>query len=169
MARRIGSLWTTSFVGQDPRRKAEIEQQLFKDFDPKDVIEEIWLSEIATLTVTLEYFRQLEVSINYGLLERRQVSEMLDKEEAIALRLGDTWDPQGDRLRTQSYQRAMSQMHPRELKVIGDLIEIMNKLRRDRDRIFNQLERKRRPALMRAVKYTEVEEKTDKTKRKLTD
>ncbi len=169
MARRIGSLRSTSFVGQDPRRKAEIEQQLFKDFDPKDVMEEIWLSEIATITVTLEYFRQLEVSINYGFLEKRQVNDLLDKEEAIALRLGESWDPQGDRLRTQSYRRAMSQMHPKELKVIADITEILNKLRRDRDRLFNQLERKRRPALMHAVKYSEVEVKTDKAKRSLPD
>ena len=50
MKKRIGSAVEPFIAVQDEGRRAEIEAQLFKDFEPKDVLEEIWLSDIAVLT-----------------------------------------------------------------------------------------------------------------------
>lgn len=67
MARRVGSAIEPFAVGQDPKRRAEVEAQLYKDFKPKDVLEEIWLSDIAVLTATIEYYRQLDAAVTLTL------------------------------------------------------------------------------------------------------
>lgn len=49
MKKRVGSAVEPFLVGCDPKRRAEIESKLFADFEPQDVLEEIWLSDIAVL------------------------------------------------------------------------------------------------------------------------
>ena len=156
MAKRIGSLRDTSFIGQDPKRRAEIEAQLFDDFKPKDVLEEIWLSEIAALTTTIEYYRRLEVAINFSYLDNHGVHQLLDEEEANAGIRGKKFDRQGDLLSGTSFRKTLGKLSQYQLKQINTVIDMINKLRRERERIYNQFERKRRPALINAVKYQET-------------
>ena len=77
MAKRVGKLVEPFIVGQDPRRKAQLEEQLFKDFSPKDVLEEIWLSDIAVLTASIEYYRSLEAAVTRKLLTDRGFQSLL--------------------------------------------------------------------------------------------
>lgn len=156
MTKRIGSLKDTSFIGQDPKRRVEIEAQLFEDFKPKDVLEEIWLSEIAALTTTIEYYRRLEVSINFTYLENHGVLELLDQEEVDAANHGEKLDRLGDLISGNSFRQALGKLSQYQLKQINSVIDMINKLRRERERIYNQFERKRRPALINAVKYQEI-------------
>ncbi len=74
MKKRIGSAVEPFIVGQDESRRAEIEAQLFKDFEPKDVLEEIWLSDIAVLTTTIEYYRELEAAVTLKLSQTLQIA-----------------------------------------------------------------------------------------------
>lgn len=161
MAKRIGSLKDTSFIGQDPKRRVEIEEQLFQDFKPKDVLEEIWLSEIAALTTTIEYYRRLEVSINFTYLENHGVLELLDQEEVDAAKYGEKLDRLGDLISGTGFRKALGKLSQYQLKQINSVIDMINKLRRERERIYNQFERKRRPALINAVKYQEIQTNDD--------
>ncbi len=161
MAKRIGSLKDTSFIGQDPKRRVEIEAQLFQDFKPKDVLEEIWLSEIAALTTTIEYYRRLEVSINFTYLENHGVLELLDQEEVDAAKYGEKLDRLGDLISGTGFRKALGKLSQYQLKQINSVIDMINKLRRERERIYNQFERKRRPALINAVKYQEIQTNDD--------
>lgn len=161
MAKRIGSLKDTSFIGQDPKRRVEIEAQLFQDFKPTDVLEEIWLSEIAALTTTIEYYRRLEVSINFTYLENHGVLELLDQEEVDAAKYGEKLDRLGDLISGTGFRKALGKLSQYQLKQINSVIDMINKLRRERERIYNQFERKRRPALINAVKYQEIQTNDD--------
>lgn len=169
MEKRVGSLRDTSFIGQDPKRKAELEAQLFADFKPKDVLEEIWLSEIASLTATIEYYRRLEVSINYNFLEKRGVQTFLAEEKARAAARGTKIDGRGDLLSGTAFLKALGKFSQADLKEINTVIDVINKLRRERERIYNQFDRKRRPALVNAVKYSEVTTGSDPAVQNLAD
>ena len=82
MKKRTGSLKDPTFIGQDPARRKAIEAQLYEDFGPKDVLEEIWLSEIAILTATLEFYRELEAAANLAIAKRRDLDAALKLENA---------------------------------------------------------------------------------------
>jgi transposase len=56
-----------------------------------------------------------------------------------------------------------------QLKQINTVIDMINKLRRERERIYNQFERKRRPALINAVKYQETSPNDDPAIENLAD
>ena len=169
MAKRVGSLRDTSFIGQDPKRIGELEAQLFADFKPKDVLEEIWLSEIASLTATIEYYRRLEVSINYNFLEKRGFQTFLAEEETQAAARGTKIDRRGDLLSGTAFLRALGKFSQADLKEINTVIDVINKLRRERERMYNQFDRKRRPSLVNAVKYREVTPADDPAVQNLAD
>lgn len=169
MAKRIGSLRDMSFIGQDPKRRSEIEAKLFEDFEPKDVLEEIWLSEIAVLTATIEYYRRLEVSINFAYLEKHGVRELLNEEQALATARGQKLNRPDGYLSSPRFRKALGQLSQHQLKQINTVIDMINKLRRERERIYNQFERKRRPALINAVKYQEIQPNDDAAIENLAD
>lgn len=160
MAKRVGSSKDKGFIGQDPKRRLEIEAKLFQDFEPKDVLEEIWLSDIAMLTATIEYYRHLEAAINYKLLSNHNLPKMLAEADAVAeveasgrkKALADD----SDLLGSASFRRAMGQLTENDLKKIDTIISLINKLRRERERVYNQFDRKRRPTIINAVKYQEL-------------
>ena len=161
MARRIGSLRDTSFVGQDRKRRVQLEAQLFADLKPEDVLEEIWLSDIALLTTSIEYYRRLEVSLNYTLAVSRGLDRYLKEEEAAAARQGKALDHGADPLTGTAFLRTMGRFCQDDLKEINAIIDIINKLRRERERIYINFDRKRRPSIVNAVKYREVTPEDD--------
>lgn len=156
MARRIGSLRDTSFVGQDPKRRGQLEDQLFADFKPKDVLEEIWLSDIATLTASIEYFRKMEVCLNLQILEQNNITELLEFEKYMNEENGEKSDH--IYLDSKSFEIAMGSLTATDLKNVNTMIDLINNLRRERDRIFHNFDRKRRPTLIQAVKVSEMKQ-----------
>lgn len=159
MAKRLGSIQDRTFVGQNPKRRADLEAKLIADFEPKDVLEEIWLSEIATLTVTIEYYRYLEVYLNYALANKKGLETDYEDERRLEIMSAS----EGKKpmtyhmpLQRPCFKKALGEFNDADLKKINTVIDMITKLRRERERIYNQFERKRRPALINAVRYQEI-------------
>lgn len=150
MTKRVGSAVEPFVVGQNPQRRVEIEAQLFKDFAPKDVLEEIWLSDIAVLTATIEYYRQLEAAMMLHLTKRRGLEEHLLDEfpEKSDLTFADA---AGSR----AFRTALGELTPYDLKQISTIADLISQVRRERERVYLLFERKRRPALLNAVKVAQ--------------
>lgn len=154
MTKRVGSAIEPFIVGQDPKRRAEIEAQLFKDFKPKDVLEEIWLSDIAVLTATIEYYRKLEAAVTLKIarrcgLEQKLLEEFPNKRKLTLL----------DAFGSQAFRAALGEFTPEDLKQISSIADLISNMRRERERVYLLFERKRRPALLNAVK---VAQKSDR-------
>jgi hypothetical protein len=148
--RRIGSAAEPLATVQDPKRRAEIEERLFKDFSPQDVLEEIWLSDIAVLTATIEYYRELEAAATFKIAGRRSKESLLL--EAFTEMRGADWreDPEADALR-----EALGEFTLEDLAHISAIADLIIKMRRERERVYLLFERKRRPALLNAIKTGE--------------
>ena len=150
MARRVGSAIGPFVVGQDPKRRAEVEAQLYKDFKPKDVLEEIWLSDIAVLTATIEYYRQLEAAVTLKIANRRGLDGLLRVEfsEKVDFTLTDA-------VGSRALRTALGEFTPADLKQISTIADLISQVRRERERVYLLFERKRRPALLNAVKVAQ--------------
>jgi len=151
MTRRVGSLNEPFVVGQDPQRKQALEAQLFEDFKPKDVLEEIWLSDIAVLTATIEYYRTLEASVTLNFAKKYGLEEQLREEfpEKKDLSLHDAAG-------SAAFFAALGKFSAFDLKRISDIADLTSKMRRERERVYLLFERKRRPAVLNAVKVAEA-------------
>lgn len=151
MVKRVGSAVEPFVVGQDPKRRAEIEAQLFKDFGPNDVLEEIWLSDIAVLTATIEYYRTLEAAVMLNMAKRHGLEQHLLDE------FPDSDDPTlQDAVDTKAIREAFGEFTPFELKQLSNVADLITKMRRERERVYLLFERKRRPVLLNAVKVAET-------------
>lgn len=150
MTKRVGSAIEPFVVGQDPRRRQEIEAQLFKDFAPKDVLEEIWLSDIAVLTTTIEYYRQLEAAVMLKIAKRRGLDSLLQAEfpEKSDLSFNDA-------VGSQALRTALGDFNALDLGQLNTIADLISQVRRERERVFLLFERKRRPALLNAVKMAQ--------------
>ena len=150
MARRVGSAIEPFVVGQDPKRRAEVEAQLYKDFKPKDVLEEIWLSDIAVLTATIEYYRQLEAAVTLKIANRRGLDGLLRVEfsEKVDFTLTDA-------VGSRALRTALGEFTPADLKQISTIADLISQVRHERERVYLLFERKRRPALLNAVKVAQ--------------
>ena len=150
MARRVGSAIEPFVVDQDPKRRAEVEAQLYKDFKPKDVLEEIWLSDIAVLTATIEYYRQLEAAGTLKIANRRGLDGLLRVEfsEKVDFTLTDA-------VGSRALRTALGEFTPADLKQISTIADLISQVRRERERVYLLFERKRRPALLNAVKLAQ--------------
>lgn len=150
MTKRVGSAVEPFLVGQNPQRRKEIEAQLFKDFAPKDVLEEIWLSDIAVLTATIEYYRQLEAAMMLKIANRRGLDGLLrvefpEKDEITS----------ADAVGSRALGTALGEFTPADLKQISTIADLISQVRRERERVYLLFERKRRPALLNAVKVAQ--------------
>lgn len=150
MAKSVGSAVEPFIVGQDPKRRGEIEAQLYKDFKPRDVLEEIWLSDIAVLTATIEYYRGLEGAVILKTARRRGLDQGLLKEFPGKDNLSLT-----DAVGSSAFRQALGEFTSADLKQISAIADLITKMRRERERVYLLFERKRRPALLNAVKVSE--------------
>ena len=167
MTKRTGSLQDPTFIGQDPARRKAIEERLYSDFGPKDVLEEIWLSEIAALTTTIEYYRELEAATNLEIANRHGLEAALSLENASKSRA--VLNAEDGAIKSRAVRLILGQFKPNDVKRIDAIVDMIGKFRRERDRIYLQFERKRRPALLNAVKYTEANEGAARLTDKLSD
>jgi hypothetical protein len=136
---------------------------LIEDFAPQDTLEELWMSDIAKITANIQKFRAIEQSITLNQMlnkihNRHDEREFLQKNsfsvKVFAERLSMNkphWKhgTDGPALRIAAN---LSEGDIRQLAAINDLII---KLQRERDRIFAQFGRKRRPLIEVAVKKVE--------------
>lgn len=164
MTKRVGSAVEPFVVGQDPRRRQEIEAQLFKDFAPKDVLEEIWLSDIAVLTTTIEYYRQLEAAVMLKIAKRRGLDTLLKAEFP-----GKSDLSMNDAVGSQALRTALGDFNALDLDQLSTIADLITQVRRERERVFLLFERKRRPALLNAVKTAQSSGKESYAIEKATD
>jgi hypothetical protein len=152
MKKPVGSAIEPFLVGRDPKRRAEIEAKLFADFNPKDVLEEIWLSDIAVLTATIEYYRTLEASVTLNLAKKHNLEQQLRDEFPKKKDLSFQ-----DATGSAAFRTALGKFTALDVKRISDIADLINKMRRERERVYLLFERKRRPAVLNAVKVAEAE------------
>ncbi len=151
MSKGIGRAVEPVVVGQNPKRKIVIETQLFQDFKPKDVLEEIWLSDIAVLTATIEYYRKLEAAFLLKAAKRHGLEEKLSREF-----LGREQPSFAELADTQAFFATLSEFNYGDLTQISTIADLISKTRRERERVYLLFERKRRPALLHAMKIAEA-------------
>lgn len=154
MGKRVGSAAQPFIVGQDPKRRAAIEASLYEDFKPKDVLEEIWLSDIAVLTTTIEYYRELEAAVTLTIANRHQLGERLKLELA-----GKQGLSLNDAPGTDAFRKSLGDFTKTDVERIGAIADLITKMRRERERVYLLFERKRRPLLLNAVKTAEMANK----------
>ena len=150
MVKRVGSAVEPYVVGQDPQRRFEIEEKLFKDFKPKDILEEIWLSDLAVLTAAIEYYRKLEAAVTLKIAKERGLEKNLQEE--FYGKKGHTMD---DAIGSSSLRKALGEFTPEDLKQITAIVDLIAKTRRERERVYLLFERKRRPLLLNAMRVAQ--------------
>ncbi len=134
-------------------------------FAPQDILEEIWLHDVARITSTIEVFRLVERTVQYSSMRNR--FEQLTKTGAIPkehqnsaqrgiydLTIGGPGASKMPSAATLKVAGALSEIDIRKAASIEDVIQ---KLQRERDRIYAQFERKRRPLVMASVKTVEAQ------------
>ena len=164
MAKRTGSAVEPSLVGQDPKRRAEIEAALYNDFKPKDVLEEIWLSDIAVLTTTIEYYRTLEAAVTLHIARHHK------REAYLRMEFPDRTDfKQEEVVKSQALRKALGEFSKFDVERISAIADLILKMRRERERVYLLFERKRRPALLDAVKVAETTNREKFAVEKLND
>jgi hypothetical protein len=151
MPKKKRALEHSRYPGEDDVRLMDIERQLFSAFKPEDILEEIWLSEIASLTSSIEYYRELEIFKNQAIVEK---FEPIDTSDGLAAGFLLAKNPF-------HIKRILGFFDQDDIKHLASIIDITAKLRRERERIYLQFERKRRALVINVV--NEVELKQERT------
>ncbi len=132
---------------------------LIDDFTPKDILEEIWLHDIARITANIENFRIVERAVQLKKMKEKisflcQTRKIKPEDEQPALKAarqlairgfheGPILDP--------LILTVSGALNDKDLKDIATVVEIIQKHQRERDRIYAQFERKRRPMIIASV------------------
>jgi hypothetical protein len=138
---------------------------LSKQFEPQDILEEIWLHDIARITADIEIFRVIERSVQYHCLReklgqlRRDATLSESQVETASrgiyqLTIGEAGASEMPELSTLAVAGMLNELQIRKIAAIADVIQ---KLQRERDRIYAQFERKRRPLVIASVKTVEAQ------------
>lgn len=132
---------------------------LIDDFKPKDILEEIWLHDIARITANIENFRIVERAVQLKKMRDRvthlcKIGQMEPEYEQAALKAAKQLAVRGFRegpIVDQLTLTVSGALNENDLKGIAAVVEIIQKLQRERDRIYAQFERKRRPLIIASV------------------
>lgn len=138
---------------------------LSKQFEPQDILEEIWLHDIARITADIEIFRVVERSVQYHCLREklgqlRRGATLSESQAETASRgiyqltIGEAGASEMPGLSTLAVAGMLNELQIRKIAAIADVI---HKLQRERDRIYAQFERKRRPLVIASVKTVEAQ------------
>ena len=168
-----GSADRPALPGQDPGRVEQLLWQLAQELMPRDAIEQLWLADIAYLTVRIEYFRAAirgyyaarqrahinpyRICIDIGeLSEPTEFSADEEREELRGLE-DDDFEPQPGKshLDEPAFTRMLGRVVAANLETIVRLDEVETRLLRERDRVIAQFDRRRRDAVRSAVEDAE--------------
>jgi len=136
---------------------------LIQDFAPQDTLEELWMSDIAKITANIQKFRAIEQSITLNQMlnnihNRHDEREFLRKNsfsvKVFAERLSMS-QPHWKHLTDGPALRIAANLSEGDIRQLAAINDLIMKLQRERDRIFAQFERKRRPLIEVAVKKVE--------------
>lgn len=159
----------TQLSSENPEASNDAVQKLFTalsaHFEPQDILEEIWMYDIARITSQIEVFRIVERSMEYqSLLERLdymiKIGKLSKDFRSVAhdgiydLTIGGFGGSKMPNAVALEVTGTLSEINIRKSAAIADVIQ---KLQRERDRIYAQFERKRRPLVIASVKTVEAQ------------
>lgn len=104
------------------------------------------LSDIAVLTTTIEYYRQLEAAVMLKIAKRRGLDTLLKAEFPAKSDLS-----LNDAVGSQALRTALGDFNALDLDQLSTITDLITQVRRERERVFLLFERKRRPALLKAA------------------
>lgn len=159
----------THLVPSDAVADGNTVQKLFsalsESFAPQDILEEIWLHDVARITSSIEIFRVIERSVQYQslvsrldyLVKIRSIPESLrdfahtDLYELTLGVAGGSKMPNGVAI------EVAGSLNDSEISKVASIADIIQKLQRERDRIYAQFDRKRRPLVIASVNKVETQ------------
>lgn len=159
--------------GQDPARVEAIFQAMVEQFQPQGPIEAMWVSDIAALSVRIEYLRKCHRAA-YLVRLRRQAFEQVRYGSGVEIEAGeahllkqqvigdfadDTADDTAARLSDENhpFARLLGVTALGSLRAEEDFMALEFAAMRERDRIIQQIDRRRRNAMLEAVRIIDGE------------
>lgn len=134
-------------------------------FEPKDILEEIWLHDIARITSSIEVFRLVERSVQYSSMKNRL--DNFVRTGAIHASRGEAANkgiynltiggPGASKLPDAAILKVAGALSEIDIRKAAAIADVIQKLQRERDRIYAQFERKRRPLVVASVKTVEAQ------------
>ncbi len=133
--------------------------RLVEDFKPDGLLEELWMYDIARITMNIEKFRTIERSV--------MLNQMLQKIESQTGRNSILKDykvyfemhaehiafskPHLKLPTEQDSFKVVANLSEEDIRKLAAINDLISKQQRERDRIYAQFERKRRPLIEAAV------------------
>ena len=171
----FGTAQRPALPGQDPGRVEAIYDLLCGQLHPSDVIEQMWLADIAYLTARIEYFRAA-LSGYYagrlageddlvGLDEGTRVIQRAAREFVLSARRDNPniwpelqYSPELSPLTPgdPAYTQKLGQVIDENLDTIVKLDEAEIRLLRERDRLIAQFDRRRHTAVRDAIESAQA-------------
>lgn len=161
--------------GQDPQRVEELFHQLCCHFEPKDPIEAMWVSDIASITARIEHLRRCHraatlVSLRREAADNPRFRGDIDYDESIEVRCEIYEDQYKLGTRPGEYEseenlpvvRLLGAVSMGSLAREEDFMGLEFAALRERDRIIAQMERRRREAMVLALKTIDQEDWDDR-------
>lgn len=139
--------------------------RLVKDFRAEGLLEELWIYDIARITMNIEKYRTIERSVmlnqmlhnvanhgrTHGISDTDNIGfKMLAEDIALS-------QPHLKLSADQNGLKVVPNLSEDNIRQLAAISELISKLQRERDRIYAQFERKRRPLIQAAV--TKFEDK----------
>jgi hypothetical protein len=159
----------TQLSPENPETSNDTVQKLFnalsEHFKPQDILEEIWLHDIARITAQIEVFRVVERSVEYQtLLDRlnflittRKLSKDLHSVAHSGVYDLTVGGVGGSKMPHSVALEVTGALREVDIRKVASIADVIQKLQRERDRIYAQFERKRRPLVVASVKTVEAQ------------
>lgn len=161
--------------GQDPDREASLRAELTASFEPVGAVEMLWVSDIAYCTATMDVYRAQIYGMRFRQAEeaysRMVEAEKLDEMGGITPTIDWSEDDRNflaivvDRkfaapwhksfLDDSRFASLLARAGKHDLEMLRMLQQLLHDEAKERDRIINQFERRRRNAMRDAIELAE--------------
>jgi len=143
LATPLPTLLAFAELGQDKAAVGSLYELLLADIEPGNLIERLWVRDIAVLTIRSEELRLVQLAVHKALMAR---TDQEFAQQSGAHRVGEghsetTADEAGPRapgpaLCGKVAERAVGLTYAEHLAVVNGLAEMESNVRKDRDRII---------------------------------
>lgn len=157
MAPPLPTLEAFAELGQDKAAVARLYDLLLEDIQPDNLIERLWVRDIAVLTIRSEELRLVQLAVHKALMARTDAEfGAIAGGAQIERRSGATGEASEDRqpssaICAQVAERAVGLTYSQHLAILNGLAEMESDVRRDRDRIVEQIGTRRRGMVHNAL------------------
>lgn len=150
LAMRLPTLQVFAEVGQDKAAVARLYDMLLEDIRPGNLIERLWIRDIAVLTVRSEELRLVQLAVHKALMTRTEsafgalpgvIGDGQGQSAAAEEAVQDP--PVGGTFCAKLAERAVGLTYAEHLAVLSGLAEMESDVRKDRDRILEQMGHRR--------------------------